>query len=254
MACVPYQSMMSIVFSPEGRHIASASSDGAVRLWNANVTENSDPLKSLDNEVKAKNISLSGNGKRVVVLTEDDKFILRNALNGNQICVFNAPRNILCITLDYSGSQAIFRIAEGTALLRPTENSLELGKYWEQFKLRYISFCPDGTRVASTELDGFIRILDSKEERIVGYLEIESYRLSKCPTTVSREHSCTFRQRLHACACCLSSDPLGKRAITFCWVKLNPASVKLYSAMGLGDIVCTSRMGKTVAVIRHSSI
>lgn len=82
--CEAIHSMSSIVFSPSGQHIAGASDHGVIGFWKVNLIG---AIKGdvVHSEVKVEKFAVSGDGKQVLVLTEDHKFIVRKTLDGSQI-------------------------------------------------------------------------------------------------------------------------------------------------------------------------
>lgn len=65
-----------------------------------NLIENTDIARRVHNEERVKYYALCVDGNRVLVLTQDDTIVLRNALDANRIAEFSAQRSIWCIALD----------------------------------------------------------------------------------------------------------------------------------------------------------
>lgn len=60
----------SAFYSPDGRHIASTSSDGTIKIWNATTLAIEDSLK--DNNYRVYYAAYSPDGKRIVSASDDD--------------------------------------------------------------------------------------------------------------------------------------------------------------------------------------
>lgn len=98
--------------------------------------------------------ALSGDGKRVLVLTDNGKVVFWNAPDGDQIFQL-VSENISCIALDHWGLQAAFGEKDGTIQVRNPGKFFEAGKSWtsHQDEVTNLLFSCDGTRIVSKGKD-----------------------------------------------------------------------------------------------------
>lgn len=174
--------MRCLAFNLDSQRLALSSDDGYLRVWNV---ENGKIVGVVDtgslaqpiacspdgqtitfcngsDEFCTSNIellqnfpvwqfSLSGDGKRVLVLTEEGKCILQNALDGQKIFAFSAPEDVSCIALDQRGRYVAYGLLDATVEVRDTEKSSTVAKSrkMHQNEVTHLSFCRDGSRIVS---------------------------------------------------------------------------------------------------------
>lgn len=170
------QAIDSIALSPNGQHIASASHDGVLRFWKVSLIGTTNLEENVRVEVKIKDFAVSGGGKRVFVLTEDGRFIVRCAVDGGQIGEFDATEYINCIALNYSGCHAAYGTKAGVIKVWNTEeHSDDVALCWKSHHVQVsgLAFSRDCTRLASHGYDDYFRIRDISDNTDVGKIEIE---------------------------------------------------------------------------------
>lgn len=164
----------SLHFSKDSKYLASASEDGFVCLWNAETGQ----ILGVAEAPKAVRLgpyALSGNGKRVLVLMRDEKFVLYNALTGDKILQIGAPEGVRSIALDHYGRQAAHGKNDGTIQVWNSAHSPDNGKHWKirEGGVKCFSFSFNGERIVSCGDDEFIRIWDLTTEEQVGFIECQ---------------------------------------------------------------------------------
>lgn len=119
------ESIGNIGFSPDGLRIVSHSFAGALQIRIVTLMQKFDHAENVHNEEKVKEFALSGDGKRVLILTYSDRFVMRDALDGKPILEIGAPVNVSSIALDQCGRRAVFANCDGTIHLLSTKKTVE---------------------------------------------------------------------------------------------------------------------------------
>lgn len=121
----------SLAFCPDGQRIASASEDGILRIWNVNLIGSTNQEEDGHVDVDVEKFALSGDGKRVLVLTGDHRLYLRNARKGDLTSELVVSLNIWSIALNHSGHIAACGTKAGAIIVWDTVLSHKEGKNLE---------------------------------------------------------------------------------------------------------------------------
>ena len=148
----------SMSFSPDGTILASASWDGAVKLWDVSTKENIATLEGQRGSVYSVSFSpdgtilASGNADGTVelwdVVTKENIAAFKNARTANSV-VFSPDGTILA-----TGTYGVVELWDVST--RANIATLEGHKDW----VSSISFSPDGTILASASWDSTIKLWD----------------------------------------------------------------------------------------------
>ena len=152
-----YLLVTSISFSPNGKTIASASSDGNVRLWNV---ENGTLVQTLEAHSSwSKSVSFSPNGKILASGGDDTIVKLWNletteeqTLNShldNVTSVSFSPNGKILASASNDRTVKLWKVADGTLL-----QTLEGHSGW----VLSVSFSPDGKTLASASEDNTLKL------------------------------------------------------------------------------------------------
>ena len=150
-----------VVYSPDGRHIASACSDGAMHVWDAVMGTCLQELKGYTGYVFA--VAYSPDGRRLASASEDCTVRLWDAATGTSLrelighigsvkSVAFSPdgRHLASASCDYT--VRLWDAATGEALqeLEGHDNNV-----------LSVAFSPDGRRLASASIDRTVRLWDA---------------------------------------------------------------------------------------------
>ncbi len=169
----PNFAYLSVNYSPDGSQIATASSNGTARIWDAHTGNLLLTLRGHNDVVKK--IDYSPDGKRVVTASEDKTAKVWDAVNGKEIFTLRGHTN---------GVNNIAFSPDGTRLV--TVSNDKTAKVWDAFSGKElltfsghgkevfgVAFSPDGRLVASGGNDNIVRVwdLDSGQELLTLPLE-----------------------------------------------------------------------------------
>ena len=154
-----------VVFSPDGKHLASASTDGTVKVWDAVKGEKLLDLSGHTASVRA--VAYSPDGKRLASGGEDNVVRLWDARTGKELAVLRghtgwvtgvafAPDGKRLVS---GGDDATLRVWDLTADGQPAGEPLVLKGHTAG--LLCVAFGPEGRLVASGGWDRTVRLWDA---------------------------------------------------------------------------------------------
>ncbi|MDJ0772509.1 MAG: caspase family protein [Mastigocoleus sp. MO_167.B18] len=149
----------SVVFSPNGKQLATSGDDGTARLWNSQGKE----LLIFGKERKIhkgsiKSIKFSPNGK-LVATTGDDRFVRLWDLQGNPIQEWNAGQGKLWgVEFSPDGKFVASKGNDATVRLWNLQGQLSVELKGHQGSVKSLSFSPNGESIATGSDDNTIRL------------------------------------------------------------------------------------------------
>jgi WD40 repeat protein len=161
----------SAAFSPNGKHIVSASDDTTVRLWDAATGQPiGEPLRGHTNIVER--AVFSPDGRRIVSASDDTTLRLWNADSGQPIgeplrghtgIVFTAafsPDGRRIVSASDDTTVRLWDAATGQPIGQPLRGHTQA--------VEGAAFSPDGQRIVSASLDKTLRLWDATTGRPIG--------------------------------------------------------------------------------------
>lgn len=145
-----------VSFSPDGKHIATASRDKTARLWDLQGKPISE-FKGHDSAVWG--VSFSPDGKYLATASADGKARLWD-FSGKELAKFSHKGSVGSVSFSPDSKRIATASADGTAKLWDLS-----GKQIAEFKANQgvvmsVSFSPDGKRIATASDDGKARLWD----------------------------------------------------------------------------------------------
>lgn len=150
--------LFAAAFSPAGEHIASASSDGIARLWNAESGAKSDAFKGHKGPIYG--VAYSRDGSKLVTSSRDHTARIWNTNAGGDSIVLKGHKGaVYRASFNPSGDRVVTASADGSAIVWDVQSTRPVkrlkghrGPVWSA------SFSPDGTRILTTSRDRTARI------------------------------------------------------------------------------------------------
>jgi len=155
------QAIRGVVFSPNGRRIASCSADRTVRIWDATSGACVQIIPEHDGDVLS--VGFSQDGRRIVSCSDNRTVYVWDAGIGECIRFFTADDNwVKCAALSpdgryvLSGRHEILRVWDLTS----EQPSQDIAGHTDW--IRCIEFNSDGSRMVTTSNDKSLRVWNSK--------------------------------------------------------------------------------------------
>ena len=156
--------VLTIAYSPDGRHVATGSLDRTTRVWNADGSQAEVFRIGSSHPVHAQ---FSGDGSRVLTLDDNGTVRLWRMGAGGSATVFN-PLDYTpnCATLRSDGRWLVAGTKEGSTLVWNVDApqkppSVLRGAAW----VRHASFTPEGTHIVTASDDGRARVWSFDSDR-----------------------------------------------------------------------------------------
>jgi WD40 repeat protein len=160
------RAIRGVVFSRDGRHLASASSDGAVKLWDATrLDETQDARLTLRARVYGQclNVAFSPDGRRLATGGEDNTVKLWDVQTGDELRSLPGHSGEVCTVAFSPGpGRWIASAGEGSTV---TIRDSHTGDLLRSFRghtglVSSVAFSPDGRSLISGSRDHTVKVWD----------------------------------------------------------------------------------------------
>jgi WD40 repeat protein/tetratricopeptide (TPR) repeat protein len=155
-------SVLSVSFSPDGKQIVTAGSDGTARLWNLDGQE---VQQFQGDQGSVRSVSFSPDGKQIVTAGSDGTARLWN-LDGQEVQQFQGDQgSVRSVSFSPDGKQIVTAGSDGTARLWNLDGQEVQQFQGDQGTVSSVSFSPDGKQIVTAGSDGTARLwnLDGQE-------------------------------------------------------------------------------------------
>jgi WD40 repeat protein/serine/threonine protein kinase len=161
--------VVSVAFSPDGRRLASASGNRAVRVWDVATGQETFAIKGEKGDVAA--VALSADGRRLASANSDGTIHLWDTTTGQEVRTLKGPiRGSAGLAFSPDGQRlaasedqtlGVWDTATGQQVLTLKEPTSQLAA---------VAFSPDGRQLATASWNHMVRIWDAatgKEARLL---------------------------------------------------------------------------------------
>ncbi len=151
-------SITSMAFSPDGKRLASGSSDGTVTLWD--VPREKKPRTLLGHTREVDSVAFSSDGKQLASGSMDKTVKLWNTETGKEIPTsMRQDGTVFSVAFSPDGKRLASGSKDGTVKLWNTETGEKICTLpGHSESVNSVAFSPDGKQLASGSSDGNVRI------------------------------------------------------------------------------------------------
>ena len=160
-----------VAFSPDGERIASASFDGAVRVWSANTGKQIGP-PLIGHTDAVTSVAFSPDGKRLASSSGDGTVRFWDVVAGRQIGAPLTGHSGAVYTVAFSpdGQRVVSGGGDGTVRFWDVNTHTQIGTALagSTSSVNAVAFSPDGERVVTGAGDGVVRLWDAHTRKAIG--------------------------------------------------------------------------------------
>lgn len=151
-----------VVYSPNGKRLASASSDRTVRVWDAEIGQEVLSLKGHTDSVSA--VAFSPNGQRLASASSDRTVRLWDSVSGKQLLAIEGhAERVTSVAFSPDGQKLASAGSDRTLRLWDADTGQEvLAINGHADSISSVAFSPNGQRVASSSSDRTVKIWNAK--------------------------------------------------------------------------------------------
>jgi WD40 repeat protein len=150
--------VLSVVFSPDGKRLASASDDKTVKVWDAQTGRELLTLKEHTKRVRS--VVFSPDCKRLASASEDKTVKVWDAQTGLVLHTLKGHTNcLISVVFSTDGKRLVSAADDQTVKVWDAETGLELLTF--KGPVRSVAFSPEGHRLARCAKDGTVTIWDA---------------------------------------------------------------------------------------------
>ncbi|KIM57759.1 hypothetical protein SCLCIDRAFT_129798 [Scleroderma citrinum Foug A] len=164
-------SVLSVAFSPDGRHIVSSSADKTVQLWEAQTGGLvGNPLQGHTDSVLS--VAFSPDGRHIVSGSRDKTIQLWDALTGGQVGnpLQGHTDEVFSVAFSPDGRHIVSGSRDKTIQLWDAQTGGQVGNSLQGHtdSILSVAFSPDGRHIVSGSGDKTIRLWDAQTGGLVG--------------------------------------------------------------------------------------
>ncbi|WOD41900.1 AAA family ATPase [Nodosilinea sp. E11] len=181
IATLSHEDMVRAVsFTLDGQRVATASSDGTARVWEASTGKVIATL-SHDDEVIA--VSFSPDGQRVATANSDGTARVWEASTGKVIANLSHDKKVWAVSFSPDGQRVATASSDGTARVWEASTGKIIATLSHDDVVWAVSFSPDGQRVATASSDGTARVWEASTGEAIATLSHDAavYAVSFSP-------------------------------------------------------------------------
>jgi WD40 repeat protein/tRNA A-37 threonylcarbamoyl transferase component Bud32 len=165
----------SVAYSPDGTRLASASADGAVKLWDARSGAEIATLRGHTGEVWS--VAYSPDGARLASASADGAVKLWDARSGAEIATLRGHTNgVLSVVYSRDGTRLASASADKTVKVWDATSGAQIATLRGHTSwVTAVVYSRDGTRLASASYDQTVKLWDARSGAEVATLRGHTY-------------------------------------------------------------------------------
>ena len=173
-----------IAFSPDGKYVATASSDGTATVWNVSSGEAKFVLEGHTDVVWK--VTFSPDGRRIATASHDGTAKVWDAATGRELLTLTGHTGALWgVSFSKDGTRIATASLDKTARIWDANTGRELLVLTGHRKaVNRAVFSPDGRRLATSSEDGTVRLYTLDEEELIA---LSRQRVPRALTPEERE-------------------------------------------------------------------
>jgi hypothetical protein len=151
-------SVSAVAFSPDGTRVASGSSDGSARVFDAATGAE---IARLDHDDSVSAVAFSPDGTRVATGSYDDSARVFDAATGTEISRLDHGSGVRAVAFSPDGTRVATGSSDDSARVFDAATGTEIARLDHDDSVSAVAFSPDGTRVATGSSDDSARVFDA---------------------------------------------------------------------------------------------
>jgi WD40 repeat protein/serine/threonine protein kinase len=161
----------SVAFSPDGKRIASGSSNGTIKVWDANKGSETLTLKGHGSEVMS--VAFSADGKRILSGYFDGTMKVWDVDNSTETLTLKSDvGRVNSAAFSPDGKRILGGSPEGLVKVWDTDKDGKTRSLWElTSRVNSVAFDRDGKRVVGGCRDGTVKVWDAVTGRVLRSLK-----------------------------------------------------------------------------------
>jgi WD40 repeat protein len=167
-------SFTSAAFSPDGKHVVTASRDQTAHVWDAETGREIATLKGHSLDVTS--AAFSPDGQRIVTASTDGTARVWDAETGREIATLKGPGHLSTAVFSPDGKRVATASDDETARVWDAQTGREIAVLQGHGNpVHSASFSPDGKRVVTSSYDTTARVWDAETGREIATLKGHSF-------------------------------------------------------------------------------